>query len=810
MTIGFDNGGGHGAEVRMILETGLANLQDWLEIRLLRQEDLLVQLQEALSAGDPKMRSIASLTNEAREVLAGHVPASSRSGSALPCDMLLPSFPADLPAPCFPRQAPSDVPRPVMPAEPVACMPYAGGGKPAEPVATLPGELGEPSLRAAWSDDTPQNPRRQNSPQSFLSKHASNRTGGSDHQDWQMKLMEIFDQLDLDKSGSLDRSEIVEACEELGLHEVQGTELFKKIDKSQNGSIDRVEWLHLIEEATQCDKKDVDLFVRFVERLAQRQMQTGQIYKDNRMRVPAGILRHDHPVRVVWDLLVMVLLLWIAVTMPLTMGFGPDDTIEQIDNILNWFFCVDVVLNFRTTYTDRDDAIVLDGQRIAINYLKSWFLLDFCSSMPFELITAGLLPNLTPARLLKLGKIAKVLKILRMSKMVKVIQCGDLMEMWEEQSTSKIHQTMGKLFVVLLVLVMLCHWMACLMGFVERSFVKAGEGSLEKYLGPNSSKGSKYIAAMYWAMTTLSTVGYGDITPTSDAERFYSMIAMVVGGAFYGYIIGCVTSAISDTDLNTRAYYERMGLVVSWLNVHDDIPKVLRRKIRAHFKETLSSKTAIHDSEVICDLSPELRADAAFFLLHEQVRLNPMFIELPNSALANVVEIIKRVTAKADERVVSCGDPGIAMYVLVEGQSRIDFGSLWMPAGTAESPENKKNADCESPKSGQSIESTKKVELNAGQSFGEEIIFGLEESYQYTVITNHPSIFCTISEDAFKDRFRNMPDLHKIMLNCFIRSRSEPASKSVFLKDSDRNEDADEKLQFSRRGGRSETILTHT
>ena len=38
-------------------------------------------------------------------------------------------------------------------------------------------------------------------------------------------------------------------------------------------------------------------------------------------------------------------------------------------------------------------------------------------------------------------------------------------------------------------------------------------------------------------------VGYGDITATTDAERAYSIAAMVVGGGFYGYVVGSITTA---------------------------------------------------------------------------------------------------------------------------------------------------------------------------------------------------------------------------------------------------------------------------
>merc|ERR1719426_324202 len=105
-------------------------------------------------------------------------------------------------------------------------------------------------------------------------------------------------------------------------------------------------------------------------------------------------------------------------------------------------------------------------------------------------------------------------------------------------------------------------------------------------------------------MTTLTTVGFGDMIPTSDEERLYTTFAMVLGGAFYGYVVGSITSMVSNNDLNASAYYDRMDLIHAWLS-HHKLPMVKKRTVRRYFKAYLTEKSAVSEADIWHDLSPE-------------------------------------------------------------------------------------------------------------------------------------------------------------------------------------------------------------
>jgi hypothetical protein len=64
----------------------------------------------------------------------------------------------------------------------------------------------------------------------------------------------------------------------------------------------------------------------------------------------------------------------------------------------------------------------------------------------------------------------------------------------------------------------------------------------------DSSEWDLYISAFYFTVTTLVTVGYGDIAAYSNEEKLFSIALMLLGVVSFSLTTGTIASIISSYD----------------------------------------------------------------------------------------------------------------------------------------------------------------------------------------------------------------------------------------------------------------------
>lgn len=126
-----------------------------------------------------------------------------------------------------------------------------------------------------------------------------------------------------------------------------------------------------------------------------------------------------------------------------------------------------------------------------------------------------------------------------------------------------------KIVRLVLLAVFITYFIGCTWWGLCNNFDKDGEMSFKKFNAAyfNDRKGNEdemkiLVICMYYALATLSTVGYGDYYPISNVERILAVIIMLGGVAFFSYIMGNFIEIISNSGA-------KMGVIDKSAELHN-------------------------------------------------------------------------------------------------------------------------------------------------------------------------------------------------------------------------------------------------
>src|SRR3990167_2567769 len=255
------------------------------------------------------------------------------------------------------------------------------------------------------------------------------------------------------------------------------------------------------------------------------------------------ILYNDSQFLRYWNMTMILLVVYNVIMAPLTLSLINDSTgpLYWVDLLINIFFACDVLINFCIALEgDQDDRWL-----IAKTYGLGWFAPDVISIFPFNWLTA----EVNEAYIL-LTKIPRFFRLFRMAKLIRMHNKARMNKTFKH-ILEKISPTFLKLMEFLVTMVVIIHISGCLWLFVasistEPSRTWVANSKITKDYQDDSLR--LYIASIYWAIATIATVGYGDITPKTNEEKLFTIGWMMVGVGFYSYTVSTLSSLMLDSN----------------------------------------------------------------------------------------------------------------------------------------------------------------------------------------------------------------------------------------------------------------------
>lgn len=276
-----------------------------------------------------------------------------------------------------------------------------------------------------------------------------------------------------------------------------------------------------------------------------------------------------------WDFYIMFCMVAACILTPLQLAFVEEDTIEWIlmSAIIDVSFFVDIVLTFFSAYVEESNMQLETNKAvIAKKYLKFWFWMDLLSIIPFDLILQNIFTDSeigNMAKFTRVGKLYKMIRMLRMVKMFRIVKDRKKI-LANLDSVMKANAGAERLIFFCFGFFLFNHTF-CSIWIMLASFDEENNWKLTfrgkfidvdgKYITDEYGPGDWYMVGIYFVATTVTTVGYGDITPMNAYERSFCTLLMFIGVITFSYTTGSIGSMIAANDSANSKLQEKIHLL---------------------------------------------------------------------------------------------------------------------------------------------------------------------------------------------------------------------------------------------------------
>lgn len=359
-----------------------------------------------------------------------------------------------------------------------------------------------------------------------------------------------------------------------------------------------------------------------------------------------------------WELLLIVLVIYSAWICPFEFAFltYKQNGLFIIDNIVNGFFAIDIVLTFFVAYHDSHSSLLIDDpKKIATSYMSTWFVLDICSTAPLEPISL-----LFTTYDSELG--FKLLNMLRLWRLRRVSSLFARLE--KDIRFNYFWVRCTKLTAVTLFAV---HCAGCFNYLLADMY----PDSKRTWIGamyPNFKEQSlwdRYVTSIYWSIVTLTTTGYGDLHAENTIEMLFDITYMLFNLGLTAYIIGNMTNLVVHWTSRTQNFRDTVKAASEFAS-RNHLPRRVHNQMLAHI--CLRFKTeGLKQQEALNDLPKAIRSSIAHHLFFPVVQKVYLFQGVSNDFLFQLVSEMEAEYFPPKEDVILQNESPTDIYVLVSG-----------------------------------------------------------------------------------------------------------------------------------------------
>ncbi|CAN6564208.1 unnamed protein product [Malus baccata var. baccata] len=347
----------------------------------------------------------------------------------------------------------------------------------------------------------------------------------------------------------------------------------------------------------------------------------------------------------IWETFLVVLVIYTAWVSPFEFGFlkGPGGPLSIIDNVVNGFFAIDIILTFFVAYLDKTTYLL---------YARSWLIFDVISTIPSEVAT-----RIFPKSVQSYG----FFNMLRLWRLRRVSALFSRLE--KDRNYNYFWVRCAKLICVTLFAI---HCAGCFYYLIAARY----RDPEKTWIGVKILEQSlwiRYVTSVYWSITTLTTVGYGDLHPVNTREMIFDIFYMFFNLGLTSYLIGNMTNLVVHGTSRTRKFRDTIQAASSFAQ-RNQLPVRLQDQMVAHLcLKFRTDSEGLQQQETLDSLPKAIRSSISHYLFYSLVDQVYLFHGVSNDLLFQLVSEMKAEYFPPKEDVILQNEAPTDFYILVTG-----------------------------------------------------------------------------------------------------------------------------------------------
>jgi len=351
--------------------------------------------------------------------------------------------------------------------------------------------------------------------------------------------------------------------------------------------------------------------------------------------------------RLGWDLAQILSSLLSGLLLPILLVVGGAGLIfKPLWVALSVLGLFDMAISCSRSFVEKG-RIIRDGKKIIFRYLRGWFVFDACSNLPFLLASSS--------------PLAAAFQVLRASRVFRILRT------WER--FGRIDPLLLRMVRYLIALALLVVWLSCCWLFLGLSDPSA-DGWIARHGFADRSAADKLLFSFYWTLTTLTSVGYGDVLPNTRAEILLAMLTMCLGVVVIAVAIGNIVAVVNQLNDGRSEYEMRQAAVRRYLSLNG-----VKSSTLSQFQQfgnfLWDNYRGVRPDQVLADLPVSLRRVVAEEILEGSADDVPLLREMSFHLRGSLLMLLTAEVFHPGGVILPEGEIGSCIVFMISGGARI-------------------------------------------------------------------------------------------------------------------------------------------